>query len=98
MGRKFWVSISIRERPKHCLVFCGVRMDSELISQPSLGILHVREKGIRLGSHFILCRPLLPPFDSVSLHISLLEQNRPQASFEGSKVGVKKDGLTSAQK
>lgn len=44
MGRKFWVSVSLREQLRHCLVFCDVRMDSELISQPSLGILHVRDK------------------------------------------------------
>lgn len=64
MGRQFWVSSSLRQWPKHCLVFCGVQMDSILVSLPSLGILPVREKGIRLGSPSILsaipcCRLLI---------------------------------------
>lgn len=51
---QFWVSSSLRQWPKRCLVFCGIQVDSVLISQPTLGILQVREMGIKLGSHLIL--------------------------------------------
>lgn len=78
-------SSSLRQWPKHCLVFCGVQMDSVLISQPSLGTLHVREMGKAGKSLDTLCKPLLPPFDSVSLCINL-------AGFGGSRRG-KKMGL-----
>lgn len=30
--RQLWVSSSLRQQPKHCLLFCGVKMDSVLIS------------------------------------------------------------------
>lgn len=49
--------------------------------------MHVKETGIILGNHLILCNPLLPPFDSVSLYISLLTQMGPRQILMGAGGG-----------
>lgn len=92
-GRKFWVSSSLRQWPKQCLVFCGVRMDSVLISQPSLGTLHVREAGIRLGSHLMLSAiPCCSFWFSVFVH-QPARTDGTKPSFKGSRRW-KKMGLS----
>ena len=97
MRRQFRVSSSLRQRPKHCLVFCGVKMDSVLIFQPSLGILHVRDPGIRLGSHLILsaipCCLLLIQ----CLCTSACSRRRAQRKLRMEQE-VEKDRLMSAQR
>lgn len=93
-GRQFWVSSSLRQQPKHSVVFCGARMDSVLIF-PSLSILHVRETGIRLGSHLMFsavpCYLLLIQCLCTSAFSCKQAQGKLQREQE-----VGKDGLMSA--
>lgn len=76
--RQFWVISSLRQQPKHCLLFCGVKMDP----------WHTTCQGDRNNtgkSRHTLCNPLLPPFDSESLYISLLTWMGPKGKFDGSR-------------
>lgn len=93
-GRQFWVSSSLRQQPKHSVVFCGARMDSVLISQPSLRILHVRETGIRLGSHLMFSAVLCYLLLIQCLCTSAFSCEQAQGKLKREQE-VRKDGLMS---